>query len=250
MKKILVFSLILLFGITSTSAQVNPFLENFRVGFGAGVNFSHIMESQSYNLYEDLTGAEYQNTYSGLFKNFGHQYFVQVDYRLTDFIALTMKPGTFTYSFTRLTNIMFQDDTVEQANDVRLRYFEIPLEVRYTVDLGGMFMPYVGGGFTYAHLMGSQEAANQTFIRPKMTLGGVAGTYIDLNYLILDFNVGYHYGLHVITSKENRDDTGSRDSYSQSDIRLNDLKINLTVLFSLQKNSGRGGRKSKCKLPQ
>jgi hypothetical protein len=82
-----------------------------------------------------------------------------------------------------------------------------------------------------------------------MTLGGVAGTYIDLNYLILDFSVGYHYGLHVITSKENRDDTSSRDSYSQSDMRLNDLKINLSVLFSLQKR-GNGGRKSKCKLPQ
>jgi len=144
---------------------------------------------------------------------------------------------------------MFQDDTVDQANDVKLRYFEIPLEVRYTLDLGGTFMPYVGGGVTYAHLMGSQEATNQTFIRPRMTLGGVAGTYIDLNYLILDFNVGYHYGLHVVTSKENRDDTSSRDSYSQSDIRLNDLKVNLSVLFSLQKRKS-GGRKSKCKLPQ
>ena len=249
MRKILAFSISLLFSTTTIIAQVNPFLENFRVGFGGGVNFSHIMESQSYNLYEDLSGAEYKNTYSGLFKNFGYQYFVQVDYRLTDYIALTMKPGTYTYSFTRLSNIMFQDDTVEQANEVTLRYFEIPLEVRYTLDLGGSFMPYVGGGFSYAHLMGSQEAANQTFIRPKMTLGGVAGTYIDLNYIILDVNVGYHYGLHVITSKENRDDTGSRDSYSQSDIRLNDMKINLSVLFSLQKRGSRG-RKTKCKLPQ
>lgn len=249
MRKILAFSLSLLFSTTTIIAQVNPFLENFRVGFGGGVNFSHIMESQPYNLYEDLSGAEYKNTYSGLFKNFGYQYFVQVDYRLTDFIALTLKPGTYTYSFTRLSNIIFQDDTVEQANEVTLRYFEIPLEVRYTLDLGGNFMPYLGAGFSYAHLMGSLEATNQTFIRPKMTLGGVAGTYIDLNYLILDFNVGYHYGLHVITSKENRDDTGSRDSYSQSDIRLNDIKINLSVLFSLQKR-GSGGRKIKCKFPQ
>ena len=249
MRKILAFTCFLLFANITIHAQVNPFLENFRVGFGGGVNFSHVLESQSYNLYEDLSGAEYKNTYSGLFQNFGHQYFAQIDYRLMDFISLTLKPGTYTYSFTRLSNIMFQDDTVEQANDVRLRYFEIPLEARYTLDLGGMFIPYVGGGFTYAHLMGSQEATNQTFIRPKMTLGGVAGTYIDLNYLILDFNVGYHYGVHIITSKANRDDTGSRDSYSQSDIRLNDLKINLSVLFSLQK-MGTRGRKSKCKLPQ
>ncbi|KPL09097.1 MAG: hypothetical protein AMS26_23330 [Bacteroides sp. SM23_62] len=248
MQKILAFLFVLLFSTTIMTAQVNPFLENFRVGFGAGVNFSHIMETQSYNLYEDLTGEEYRNTYSSIFQNFGHQYFVQLDYRLMDFLALTLKPGTYTYSFTRLTNIVFQDETVEQANEIRLRYFEIPLEVRYTADLG-TFMPYAGGGFTYAHLMGSQEATNQTFIRPKMTLGGAVGTYIDLNYLILDFNVGYHYGLHVITSKANRDDTGSRDSYSQSDIRLNDLSINLSVLFSLQKKSGRG-RKVKCKFPQ
>jgi hypothetical protein len=213
------------------------------------------MESQSYNLYEDLTGAEYRNTYSSLFKNFGHQYFAHIDYQLTNFIAFSLKPGTYTYTFTRLTSIVFQDETVEQANEIRLRYFEIPLEVRYTADLG-TFRPYAGGGLTYAHLMGSQEATNQTFIRPKITLGGVAGTYIDLNYLILDFNVGYHYGLHVITSKSSRDDTGSRDSYSQSDIRLNDLKINLSILFSLQKRTGSGrssgiggGRKAKCKYP-
>ena len=249
MRELLAFSCVFILAHLTVKSQVNPFLENFRVGFGGGVNYSQIMESRSYNLYEDLTGAEYENTYSGLFKNFGHQYFVQMDYRLMDFLALTLKPGTYTYSFTRLSNIMFENDTVDQANEIRLRYFEIPLEVRYTLDLDGTFMPYVGGGFTYAHLMDSQEAANQTFIRPKMTLGGVAGTYIDLNYLILDFNVGYHYGLHVITSKANRDDTGSRDSYSQSDIRLNDLKINLSVLFSLQKRSG-SGRKAKCKLPQ
>ena len=166
-----------------------------------------------------------------------------------DFLALTLKPGTYTYAFSRLTNIMFEDDTVEQSNQIRLRYFEVPLEVRYTLDLGGTFMPYVGGGFTYAHLMGSEEATNRTFIGTRMTLGGVAGTYIDLNYLILDFNVGYQYGLHVITSKDNRDDTSSRDSYSQSDIRLNDLKINLSVLFSLQEKKG-SGRKAKCKYPQ
>mgnify|MGYP001077295931 CR=1 FL=1 len=64
MRKILAFSIILLFSTYLMKAQVNSFLENFRVGFGAGVNFSHIMESKSYNLYEDLTGAEYKNTYS------------------------------------------------------------------------------------------------------------------------------------------------------------------------------------------
>jgi opacity protein-like surface antigen len=250
MRKILVFSLLLLIHCIMVRSQVNPFVENFRVGFGAGINFSHIMESESYNLYEDLTGAEYRNAYSGIFQNFGHQYFVQLDYRMMDFLALTLKPGTYTYAFSRLTNIMFENDTVEQSNQIRLRYFELPLEVRYTLDLGGTFMPYVGGGFTYARLMDSQETANRTFIRPRMTLGGVAGTYINLNFLILDFNVGYHYGLHVITSRDNRDDTSSRDSYAQSDIRLNDLKINLSVLFSLQANKKGRGRRSKCKYPQ
>jgi hypothetical protein len=84
-------------------------------------------------------------------------------------------------------------------------------------------------------LLGSFDATNQTFIRPKFTAGAVAGTYIDLRYVILDLNVGYHMGLHNITSKSNRFETGNGSTFAQDDILLNDLQISLSVLFSLQK---------------
>ena len=87
----------------------------------------------------------------------------------------------------------------------------------------------------YGHLLRSLDASNPTFIRPKFTAGVVAGTYIDLRYIILDLNAGYHLGLHNIASKADRFATGSNGTFAQDDLILNDLQINLSILFSLQK---------------
>jgi hypothetical protein len=226
-------------------AQGRSFLNNLRVGFGAGINFSHIMEAESYNLYEDLAGTEYESSYRPFYRNFGHQYFIHLDYRM-DFLTVSLKPGTYTYNFSRETNIVFQNETVLQENNYTLRYFEIPLEAKYTLDLES-WQPYIGGKLSYGHMLGSAASSNNSFIRPKISLGALAGTYIDLQYVILDVNIGYNYGLHIITSKANRDDTGSSVSFSQSDIRLNDLNLNVSALFALQKRRSTG--KAACKYP-
>ncbi|MEZ5072204.1 MAG: hypothetical protein R2751_14900 [Bacteroidales bacterium] len=53
--------------------------------------------------------------------------------------------------------------------------------------------------------------------------------------MILDLNAAYRYGLHNIVSKADRFGTGSGATFAQSDLLLNDLQINLSLLFSLQK---------------
>jgi len=238
------FILILLaVSISLSFGQRSSFLEQMRVGFGAGVNFSHILETQSYNLYEDLEGEVYESKYRPFYQNFGHQYFIHLDYQ-KDFLSLSLKPGTYTYNFSRESSIPFQNQTVIQENSYTLRYFEIPLEAKYTLELNGV-QPYLGGAVAYGHMLGS--SSNNTFIKPKITLGALAGTYIDLQYIILDVNIGYNYGLHIITSKANRSETGSPDAYTQSDIRLNDIRINVSALFALQKRRSTG--KAACNYP-
>jgi hypothetical protein len=214
-------------------AQGSGFLNQLRIGFGGGVNMAHILVLESYNIYENLSGASYENSYSNMFKNIGNQYFVQVEW-FSKFLIVALKPGTYTYRFSKLNEIEFTNETVEQETPYLLRYFTIPMEARYNVDLQ-RFRPYAGGSVAYSHLLGSLDASNETFIRSKFTAGAVAGTYIDLRYVILDLNVGYHFGLHNITNKADRYASGSGETFAQDDIMLNDLQINLSILFSLQK---------------
>jgi len=229
-------TLIILLGLMlsyNISAQKSGFLNQLRIGFGGGVNFAQIVDLEPYNIYEDLSGDTYLNTYSDIFQNIGNQYFVQIEW-FNDYFIVALKPGTYTYRFSKLNELVFSNETVEQETPYLLRYFTVPLEVRYRFDLQ-RFRPYAGASIAYSNLLGSLDASNQTFISSRFTAGAVAGTYIDLRYVILDLNVGYHMGLHNITNKADRFETGGGETFAQDDIMLNDIQINLSVLFSLSK---------------
>jgi hypothetical protein len=197
-----------------------------------------IVVLESYNEFEDLTGAEYQNSYSGMFENIGNQYFVQVEW-YNKFLVVALKPGTYTFRFSKNNNVIFTNETIAQSTPYLLRYLQVPLEVRYNLDLQ-RFRPYAGLSLAYANLLGSNDPSNQSFIRTRFTAGAVAGTYIDLRYIILDLNVGYLHGLNNITSKSNRYETGNGATFAQDDILLNNLQVSLSLLFSLQKQRRTG----------
>lgn len=219
--------------VQAIQAQESGFLNQLRIGFGGGVNLTQVIDLDPYNVYEDLSGTGYTEGYSEMLQNLGSQYFVQIEWFYRDLVVV-LKPGTYTYRFSKHNEITFSNETVEEEINYLLRYFSIPLEVRYNLDMQ-RFRPYAGGTVAYSHLLPSLHASNETFIRPKFSAGAVAGTYIDLRYIILDLNAGYHFGLHNITSKADRYESGSGDTYAQDDIMLNGLQINLSILFSLQK---------------
>jgi len=215
------------------SAQRTAFLDHLRIGFGAGANLSHIIDLEPYNIYEDLTGETYMNAYSGLWHNIGNQYFVQVEW-FNDYLVVNLKPGTYTYRFSKYNELVFSQETIEEEVPYLLRYFSVPLEVRYNIDLQRL-RPYAGITAAYSHLLGSHDPANRTFIRPKISAGVVAGTYIDLRYVILDLNAGYLSGLHNLASKQERFEAGSGSTFAQDDLLLNNFQLSLSILFSLQK---------------
>ncbi len=231
--KITLFILLGLLLTNSIHAQESGFLNQLRIGFGGGANMAQIVDLEPYNIYEDLSGESYVNEYSTLFQNIGNQYFVQIEW-FSKYLIVALKPGTYTYRFTKHNEIAFTNETVEEQTPYLLRYFSIPLEARYSFDFQ-RFRPYAGGSIAYGHLLGSLDPSNETFIRSKFTAGAMGGTYIDLRYVILDLNVAYNFGLHNITNKAGRFATGSGETFAQNDIMLNDLQINLSILFSLQK---------------
>ncbi len=235
MRNKLTFLIVLLGLMLSCSiyGQNAGFLNQLRIGFGGGANLAQIVTLESYNIYEDLSGDSYVNEYSTIFQNVGNQYFVQIEW-FNDYVIVALKPGTYTYRFSKLNEVVYTNETVELETPYLLRYFSVPLEIRYRFDLQ-RFRPYAGGSIAYSNLLGSLDASNQTFISSKFTAGAVAGSYIDLRYVILDLNVGYHMGLHNITNKDERYDTGSGETFAQDDIMLNDLQFNVAILFSLSK---------------
>ncbi len=220
------------------NGQQTGFLDHLRIGFGGGANSAHIIALEPYNVYEDLSGGSYENSYSGMLQNIGNQYFVQVEW-YNKFLVVALKPGTYTFRFSSHNELEFTNETIEQETPYLLRYISVPLEARYNLDLQ-RFRPYAGITAAYSHLLGSNDASNQSFIRPKFTAGAVAGTYIDLNYIILDLNVGYLAGLHNIASKTERFGAGSGETFAQDDILLNNLQVSLSILFSLQKQKRTG----------
>lgn len=214
-------------------SQGTGFLDHLRIGFGGGINAAQIAVLETYNVFEDLTGTTYVNEYTGLLKNIGNQYFMHAEW-FNDYFIVTLKPGTYTYRFDKINEVVFNNETTTQETPYLLRYMTVPADIRYRFDLQ-RFRPYAGVSVSYSHLLRSNDPSNQTFIRSKFTAGPVGGTYIDLRYVILDLNVGYQRGLHNITSKSNRFETGGGSTFAQDDILLNDLQLNLSLLFSLQK---------------
>lgn len=235
-------NLVILLGLIIFSQQVNAqktgFLDHLRIGFGGGVNMAHIGVLESYNVFEDLSGATYKNNYTGMFENIGNQYFVQLEW-YNEFLVIGLKPGTYTFRFSKINNVIFTEETVEQSTPYLLRYLTVPLEVRYNVDLQ-RFRPYAGLTAAYSSMLGSNDPSSESFIPTKFTAGAVAGTYIDLRYIILDLNVGYLSGLHNITNKSARYETGNGATFAQDDILLNNLQVSLSLLFSLQKQRRTG----------
>ena len=102
--------------------EPNPLLEDrheichsyLRIGFGGGVNTAQIAVLESYNVFEDLSGTTYLNEYTGMLKNIGNQYFVHVEW-FKDILIVTMKPGTYTYRFNKINEVVFNNETTNAA---------------------------------------------------------------------------------------------------------------------------------------
>ncbi len=213
------------------NGQNSNFLSNFNFGFGGGVNFSEVNVANKVQLYENLDGSIQEDSYSGIFKNPGSQYFFQVEYSQRNFI-IGVRPGTYTYIFDQNTSIALNSGAVKQENTHLLRYFNLPLDVKYTFRESGI-IPYAGISMMYGNLLGSVGNENNSFIQPRLTGGLILGAYLDLTLLKLHFGVGYNYNSHIITRKAERFNTSTESAYSQSDIKLNDLNFSLSFLFNL-----------------
>lgn len=210
----------------------------FKYGFGVGVNFSNIAESETFPIFEDISGAEYATRYAPFLHNFGNQYFFHGELWFDNNIVVALKPGNYTAKFSKTDDIVFNTETIQQESNYLLRYINIPLEIKYLIG-NNQLQPFLGGYVAYGHLLPQGRSANHSFIRPKIVIGPSIGAYYGLNSFDLVLTAGYDFGMHTVTKKSDRYSTGTATPYSQSNIKLNTLHISLSALFSV--NSGNGG---------
>lgn len=224
--------------ILATYAQTVFSQPDFKYGFGGGINFAQISEVNSYSLYEDLTGNPYSSNYSGLFSNIGNQYFFHGELVLKHFV-IALKPGFYTFRFSKTDQIDFVTEPVEQTNTYLLRYLQIPLEIKYMLG-NAKLKPFIGGAASYGHLLQQGGNATYSFIRPKISVAPIGGAHYSFTSFELVLTGAYNLGMHSITGKDERFLTDSDTPYSQSDIKLNDLSISLSVLFYLDQSESKG----------
>ena len=232
--------------IQNANSQPGRIIQNLKFGFGGGINFSMIDAANEFELYEDLAGNTSSNEYSGVFQNLGNQYFFLAEYHV-DGLVIGLRPGTYSYKFSRENILYFENSEVLQDNDFSLRYFSIPLEVKYLLNTNRL-QPYIGGVLTWATLLASGENENLDFINNRLAMGAAAGAYYETGFMTVLMSLVYNHGIHVITRKDSRYNISISEPYSQSDLRLNDLNLNLSLLFSLEKKRFRSNMK--CPYPQ
>ncbi len=210
----------------------------FKYGFGGGVNFTKIDDLVSYPIYEDISGADYSSSYAPFFSNLGTQFFFHGEVELEQF-TIALKPGIYSHKFSKSDEILFNSESYLQESSYILRYINIPVEAKYIIGKS-QFRTFFGGSISYGHLLQQGGAGNHSFIRPKFVVGPVVGAYYEIAGFDLNLTVGYDSGLHVVTKKSDRYNTGSLTPYSQSDIKLNQLYATLSILFSLERNENKG----------
>ena len=219
----------LFFVIVPLSFSIEP--PEFKYGLGGGVNFSLIQESNTFSLYEDLTGAEYESEYSPLFTNLGSQFFFHGEFAFNKLI-LAFKPGVSSYNFSKTDEVVFNTEIMEENSSFLLRYFQFPLEFKWIIG-NGNFKPFLGVEGAYSHLLRQGGSGNHSFIHPRFSAGPIGGGVYSFDNFDLLLTLGFDNALHITNNKADRYNTSLISPYAQSDIRQHNLNASVSILFSI-----------------
>ena len=265
LQAILVCLLLMFPGKILSGQNLEPF-----IGLHGGINFSIPRVLQNYQVITPLDGTTPENrNYSPFFRNFGHQFGFSFYLGIKDHLAIGFLPEFNNYSYRFSSSMDFFDNqgqtvsSVEYRSMQRLNYLSFPVIVQYNVRKKG-FTPYLFAGVAYEVLRNAQHNVNiittlagpdnvftdnntdnysTQFIHSKLDVLGGVGVAYDFTQFRLGLDVSYRLCLNNITSTSGRYDnqTISGSTYDVSDdIKLNNLLINATISFPINKITKKG----------
>ncbi|MGQ1786572.1 MULTISPECIES: outer membrane beta-barrel protein [unclassified Saccharicrinis] len=238
------------------------------VGFYGGVNFTQPASLYSYSVNNVLgsTSDITPKNYHGMLSNRGNQFGFAMFYPAFGNLHIGLLPSYSSYKYAYTTERSWTEETGSTLNDEtehiqKLRYFEIPLSVRYYVGTTKL-KPFVEGIVSYGMMHTADKTANSEFTRDngatasvvqstsiksdysdnfitsRFDLGVGAGVSYDFNQIILMLGASYYININNVTDEENRysNDLFVGNAYDvQDDLNLHALKVNLSVIFPISK---------------
>ncbi len=269
--KLITLVFLLLLGITGRAQDKNK--PSLLVGFYGGVNFSQPRTSEGHQVVEFLgTTPNYTSkSYDNMMSNLGHQFGFVMFYPAMGNLHVGLLPNYSSYSYGYNNEQLWNETdgstlTAYHDHQQKLRYFEIPLVVRYYIGTAKL-KPYVEGLFSYGLLLIAEKSVQSDYTRSdginsgviqqtnvngdyksnyiisKWDIGAGAGISYDFDQLILTLGATYQYNLNPISNEKNRYNNSlfTSSTYDVQDkLSLNALKINLSVIFPISKITKKG----------
>ena len=267
-KHLLLIMLTLGFSHFAFAARGDKNKPTWLVGFSGGINLTQPSVLNAFGVTNQLgsTTLLSPKDYNPSINNMGHQFGFVIFYPAFGNLHLGLLPSYNTYQYGYQSEQGWTEETGVRLNNESnhtqtLRYFEIPLSIRYYVGTTN-FKPYIEGIASYGMMHTADKTANSHFIRDKgsssstvqstslsadysdsyitsqFNLGLGAGISYDLNQIILMLGASYHMNMNNVTNEKNRyaNDLFVGSSYDvQDDLNLHALKINLSVIFPISK---------------
>jgi hypothetical protein len=240
------------------------------VGFKGGINFSVVSPTLRFSVFQGINGdgtTGYKN-YDAFYKNMGYQYGFIGMIELSPLINLSLEPSFSSYSI-KYSALSSWSDASSTINHLeintdfidRLKYFEIPLIIRYKL-ASGKIRPFLSAGFFYGMMTGSQSQVHSTttqylgdletelesstagydnsdnFIQTRLAVFPGAGFFYDFSFMTIFAEASYIFGLNNIVSESarysNQQIVGS--NYNVPDnLRFDNPTVNIGLLFNINR---------------
>ncbi len=251
------------------------------IGFKGGVNFSVVIPIQRFSVIQSLGGngtSAAKKEYDPFFRNTGYQYGFVGMIRVGKSFLVSIEPTFSSYVMKyRAGSTWYNASTATDRIEIttkftdNLRYFEIPVVIRYEIGTG-QIRPYLAAGFFYGMMtgaLGSTQSSTVQYIDDvainlgeNESAGDISGNYIttrlatfpgigllvELNRVILFAEADYYISLHNIVNESarfsNQQSVGS--SYNAPDnLKLDNLVFNIGVLFRINSSTAQGSGKGR-----
>lgn len=248
--------------------QGNSFLDTqWWLGLKTGLNLTQAVPEARYAVFSPVNyDATTLNKTYGSYEKTGVQAGIEVTFYHKGF-SLSFQPNYRVQRFgyqNKYTwenrEIASQQLTLNYTRQVRLRYVDLPLIIKYDILQQTTFRPFIQLGGYYVLLAGADKSvsvsgsdrasggvnefegaslnagADALFLKSSAGVLGGAGVNYDLWKIRVVCDVVYRYGLQNITNASNRYANNSLSGLGDTmdDISLHNISINLSFLFPLR----------------
>lgn len=269
---LLIIAFYMAFGIAPENKKKSPAIASSSPGmdliFGlkGGVNFSLISPTRRFSVIQGMNGSSVavpEKDYALFYENTGYQYGFIGLYKINKSLSISIEPTFSSYTIKYTTGNSWSDNInrIEITTDfnTKLKYFEIPLILRYEINTGEI-RPFIAAGFFYGLQTGAPAHAKSTTVQfvndveipldNSESAGDVSGNYIntrlavfpgagllyELGFMSIFAEVDYIIGLHNVVNESARySNQQSVGGYYDvpDNLRFDNLVFNMGVLFNI-----------------